>query len=75
MSKKTRMMLNLETDLAEFSIQASETACWDLTNRLEIFGSGNSRKCRQILICTLTNSSTRYLYYGNSNSKYWMNFM
>jgi hypothetical protein len=75
MSKKTGMMLNLETDLAEFSIQAAETACWNLTNMLEIFGSGNSGKGRQILILTLTNSSTRYLYYGNSYSKYSINFM
>jgi hypothetical protein len=61
MSNKTGMMLNLETDLAEFSIQAAETACWDLTNRLEIFGSGNSGKDSQIIIMTITNSSTRYL--------------
>jgi hypothetical protein len=74
MSKKTGMMLNLETDLDEFSIQAAETARWNQTNMLEIFGSGNSGKDSQIIIMTLTNSSTRYLYYGNSNSKYWMNF-
>jgi hypothetical protein len=61
MSKKTGMMLNLETDLAEFSIQAAQTACWNLTKMLEIFGSGNSGKDSQIIIMTITNSSTRYL--------------